>query len=108
MGTAEAARAIEPLCMLWCVFGFLRSDWVHAFKLLTYRPPAPAACNSPAPPNSISQPMALSLELVQQLGLVSPLRRRERCTTDQYPNSYYYQYSYNALQTFIDMLINIL
>lgn len=34
MGTAEAARAIEPLCMLWCIPGFLRSDWVHAFKLL--------------------------------------------------------------------------
>lgn len=35
MGTAEAARAIEPLCMLWCIPGFLRNDWVHAFKLLT-------------------------------------------------------------------------
>ncbi len=34
MGTAEAARAIEPLCMLWCIPGFLRNDWVHAFKLL--------------------------------------------------------------------------
>jgi hypothetical protein len=35
MGKAEAARAIEPLCMLWCIPGFLRNDWVHAFKLLT-------------------------------------------------------------------------
>lgn len=35
MGGAEAARAIEPLCMLWCIPGFLRNDWVHAFKLLT-------------------------------------------------------------------------
>jgi len=35
MGTAEAARAIEPLCMLWCIPGFLRNDWFHAFKLLT-------------------------------------------------------------------------
>lgn len=35
MGSAEAARAIEPLCMLWCIPGFLRNDWVHAFKLLT-------------------------------------------------------------------------
>ena len=35
MGTAEAARAIEPLCMLWCIPGFLRNDWMHAFKLLT-------------------------------------------------------------------------
>jgi len=34
MGTVEAARAIEPLCMLWCIPGFVRSDWVHAFKLL--------------------------------------------------------------------------
>jgi predicted dinucleotide-binding enzyme len=33
-GGAEAARAIEPLCMLWCIPGFLRNDWVHAFKLL--------------------------------------------------------------------------
>jgi len=22
------------LCMLWCIPGFLRNDWVHAFKLL--------------------------------------------------------------------------
>jgi 8-hydroxy-5-deazaflavin:NADPH oxidoreductase len=36
MGTAEAARAIEPLCMLWCIPGFLRNDWMHAFKLLTH------------------------------------------------------------------------
>jgi len=35
MGKAEAARAIEPLCMLWCLPGFLRNDWAHAFKLLT-------------------------------------------------------------------------
>jgi len=35
MGKAEAARAIEPLCMLWCIPGFLRNEWVHAFKLLT-------------------------------------------------------------------------
>ena len=34
MGSAEAARAIEPLCMLWCLPGFLRNEWVHAFKLL--------------------------------------------------------------------------
>ena len=33
-GTAEAARAIEPLCMLWCIPGLQRNDWVHAFKLL--------------------------------------------------------------------------
>ena len=35
MGKVEAARAIEPLCMLWCIPGFLRNDWTHAFKLLT-------------------------------------------------------------------------
>jgi len=34
MGTAEAARAIEPLCMLWCILGFTRNEWTHAFKLL--------------------------------------------------------------------------
>ena len=34
MGTAEAARAIEPLCILWCIPGFLRNEWSHAFKLL--------------------------------------------------------------------------
>jgi predicted dinucleotide-binding enzyme len=34
MGTAEAARAIEPLCILWCIPGFLRNQWGHAFKLL--------------------------------------------------------------------------
>lgn len=35
MGKVEAARAIEPLCMLWCIPGFVRNDWVHAFKLLS-------------------------------------------------------------------------
>lgn len=34
MGKAEAARAIEPLCMLWCIPGFLRNEWTHAFALL--------------------------------------------------------------------------
>ena len=34
MGKAEAARAIEPLCMLWCIPGFSRNEWTHAFKLL--------------------------------------------------------------------------
>ena len=34
MGQVEAARAIEPLCMLWCIPGFLRNQWGHAFKLL--------------------------------------------------------------------------
>jgi predicted dinucleotide-binding enzyme len=35
MGKAESARAIEPLCMLWCIPGMLRNEWAHAFKLLT-------------------------------------------------------------------------
>jgi predicted dinucleotide-binding enzyme len=34
MGKAEGARAIEPLAMLWCIPGFLRNEWTHAFKLL--------------------------------------------------------------------------
>ena len=34
MGRAEGARAIEPLCILWCIPGFLRNSWTHAFKLL--------------------------------------------------------------------------
>lgn len=34
MGKAEGARAIEPLCLLWCIPGFLRNQWTHAFKLL--------------------------------------------------------------------------
>lgn len=34
MGGAEAARAIEPLCILWCIPGFTRNQWTHAFKML--------------------------------------------------------------------------
>jgi 8-hydroxy-5-deazaflavin:NADPH oxidoreductase len=34
MGMVESARAIEPLCILWCVPGFLQNQWTHAFKLL--------------------------------------------------------------------------
>jgi len=34
MGAVEAARAIEPLCILWCIPGMLHQDWYHAFKLL--------------------------------------------------------------------------
>ena len=35
MGTAVAARAIEPLAVLWCIPGFLQNDWgLRAFKLL--------------------------------------------------------------------------
>jgi 8-hydroxy-5-deazaflavin:NADPH oxidoreductase len=34
MGKVESARAIEPLCMLWCSLGFTKNEWTHAFKLL--------------------------------------------------------------------------
>ena len=34
MGAVEAARTIEPLCILWCIPGFLNNQWAHAFKLL--------------------------------------------------------------------------
>jgi hypothetical protein len=34
MGSAVAARAIEPLCMLWCIPGMKSNRWNHAFKLL--------------------------------------------------------------------------
>lgn len=34
MGSVEAARAIEPLAMLWCIPGMLHNRWTHAFKLL--------------------------------------------------------------------------
>jgi predicted dinucleotide-binding enzyme len=33
-GNAQAARAIEPLCMLWCFLGFTQNEWARAFKLL--------------------------------------------------------------------------
>lgn len=34
-GGIIASRAIEPLCMLWLIPGFLRNQWTHALKLLT-------------------------------------------------------------------------
>jgi predicted dinucleotide-binding enzyme len=34
LGKAEAARAIEPLCILWCIPGFLRNEWTHAYKVV--------------------------------------------------------------------------
>lgn len=33
MGRAESARAIEPLCMLWCIPGFAKNEWTHAFAM---------------------------------------------------------------------------
>jgi predicted dinucleotide-binding enzyme len=37
LGPAQAARAIEPLCILWCIPGFLRNEWSHALKLIRSR-----------------------------------------------------------------------
>ena len=34
LGAVEAARAIEPLCILWCIPGLTGGGWNHAFKLL--------------------------------------------------------------------------
>jgi predicted dinucleotide-binding enzyme len=34
LGRVEAARAIEPLCILWCLPGFLENRWTHAYKVL--------------------------------------------------------------------------
>jgi hypothetical protein len=34
MGTALSARALEPLCQLWCIPGLRENRWSHAFKLL--------------------------------------------------------------------------
>lgn len=39
LGSGDVAKTLaggfEPLCMLWCIPGFTRNDWTHAFKLLT-------------------------------------------------------------------------
>jgi 8-hydroxy-5-deazaflavin:NADPH oxidoreductase len=34
MGARQAARAIEPLCMLWCIPGLREGRWDHAFALI--------------------------------------------------------------------------
>lgn len=34
MGPVEAARAIEPLAILWCIPGFRHNRWTHALKML--------------------------------------------------------------------------
>jgi len=36
LGGVESARAIEPLCMLWCIPGFLENNWAHGFKFLKF------------------------------------------------------------------------
>ena len=35
-GGIVAARALEPLCVLWCIPGFVHNQWTHAFKLLQH------------------------------------------------------------------------
>jgi 8-hydroxy-5-deazaflavin:NADPH oxidoreductase len=35
-GGIIACRALEPLCILWCIPGFQKNQWTHAFKLLTH------------------------------------------------------------------------
>ena len=34
LGKVEAARAIEPLCILWCIPGLTKNQWNHAYKVL--------------------------------------------------------------------------
>jgi predicted dinucleotide-binding enzyme len=34
-GGIIGSRAVEPLCVLWCLPGFLRNQWTHAFKVVT-------------------------------------------------------------------------
>ena len=34
LGAVESARAIEPLCILWCIPGFQGRGWTHALKML--------------------------------------------------------------------------
>jgi len=34
IGGVEGARAIEPICILWCAPGFNRGVWNHAYKVL--------------------------------------------------------------------------
>jgi predicted dinucleotide-binding enzyme len=34
LGKVEAARAIEPLCILWCIPGITQNRWSHAYKVL--------------------------------------------------------------------------
>ncbi len=34
IGGMEGARLLEPLCILWVVYGFRRGSWDHAFKFL--------------------------------------------------------------------------
>ncbi len=44
MGSVEAARAIEPLCILWCIPGFRTNRRTHASPSRSVR----AICSEPA------------------------------------------------------------
>jgi predicted dinucleotide-binding enzyme len=33
-GKIDASRAIEPIAILWCIYGFRTGTWNHAFKIL--------------------------------------------------------------------------
>jgi predicted dinucleotide-binding enzyme len=44
MGMAESARAIEPLAILWCIPGFLKNDWTHAFHIGRFSTPCEEKC----------------------------------------------------------------
>ncbi len=35
VGGRQGARAIEPLCQLWCAPGFVHGRWRHAYRVLT-------------------------------------------------------------------------
>src|SRR5437660_77123 len=34
LGGIEAARYLEPMCMVWVLHGALSGTWTHAFKML--------------------------------------------------------------------------
>ena len=55
MGSVEAARAIEPLCMLWCIPGFLRTSGRTPSRCCTHRGVKAGNCEAspaPAPPRT--------------------------------------------------------
>lgn len=35
IGDITGSRTLEPLCILWCTYGFRTGTWNHAFKLIT-------------------------------------------------------------------------
>jgi predicted dinucleotide-binding enzyme len=34
LGGIESSRYLEPLCIVWVMYGFITGEWTHAFKLL--------------------------------------------------------------------------